>query len=168
LASPGLQRLFPFLAWWPMVNRQTLRADATAGLISAIVVLPQGVAFATLAGMPPEYGLYCAMVPALIAALFSSSWHAVSGPTNAVSLFVFATVSPLAAPGSGEYISLVLTLSFMAGAMMLAMGMLRLGRLVNFISHTVVVGFTAGAGTLIFAAQLRNEVASAESAALGA
>jgi SulP family sulfate permease len=156
LASPGLQRLFPFLAWWPMVNRQTLRADATAGLISAIVVLPQGVAFATLAGMPPEYGLYCAMVPALIAALFSSSWHAVSGPTNAVSLFVFATVSPLAAPGSGEYISLVLTLSFMAGAMMLAMGMLRLGRLVNFISHTVVVGFTAGAGTLIFAAQLRN------------
>ena len=156
MASPGLQRLFPFLAWWPMVNRQTLRADATAGLISAIVVLPQGVAFATLAGMPPEYGLYCAMVPAMIAALFSSSWHAVSGPTNAVSLFVFATVSPLAAPGSGEYISLVLTLSFMAGALMLAMGVLRLGRLVNFISHTVVVGFTAGAGTLIFAAQLRN------------
>jgi len=156
LASPGLQRVFPFLVWWPMVTRQTLRADIVAGLISAIVVLPQGVAFATLAGMPPEYGLYCAMVPALIAALFSSSWHAVSGPTNAVSLFVLATVSPLAAPGSGEYISLVLTLSFMAGAMMLAMGVLRLGRLVNFISHTVVVGFTAGAGTLIFAAQLRN------------
>jgi len=156
LASPGLQRLFPFLGWWPMVNRHTLRADAIAGAISAVVVLPQGVAFATLAGMPPEYGLYCAMVPAIIAALFSSSWHAVSGPTNAVSLFVFATVAPLATPGSSEYISLVLTLSFMAGAMMLAMGVLRLGRLVNFISHTVVVGFTAGAGTLIFAAQLRN------------
>jgi len=156
LASPALLRLLPFLSWWPRVTRQTLRADATAGLISAIVVLPQGVAFATLAGMPPEYGLYCAMVPAMIAALFSSSWHTVSGPTNAVSLFVLATVSPLATPGSDQYISLVLTLSLMTGVIMLAMGSLRLGRLVNFISHTVVVGFTAGAGTLIFASQLRN------------
>lgn len=156
MASPGLLRLLPFLSWWPRVTRQTLRADATAGLISAIVVLPQGVAFATLAGMPPEYGLYAAMVPAMIAALFSSSWHAVSGPTNAVSLFVFATVAPLATPGTDQYISLVLTLSLMTGVIMLAMGALRLGRLVNFISHTVVVGFTAGAGTLIFASQLRN------------
>lgn len=156
MASPALLRLLPFLSWWPRVNRQTLRADATAGLISAIVVLPQGVAFATLAGMPPEYGLYCAMVPAMVAAMFSSSWHAVSGPTNAVSLFVFATVAPLATPGTDQYISLVLTLSLMTGVIMLAMGSLRLGRLVNFISHTVVVGFTAGAGTLIFASQLRN------------
>lgn len=152
----ALRRLLPFLSWWPRVDRKSLRADAIAGMISAIVVLPQGVAFATLAGMPPEYGLYCAMVPAVIAALFGSSWHAVSGPTNAVSLFVFATVSPLAVPGSGEYISLVLTLSFMTGAMMLAMGLLNAGRLVNFISHTVVIGFTAGAGTLIIASQLRN------------
>jgi SulP family sulfate permease len=139
-----------------MVNRETLHADVLAGLISAIVVLPQGVAFATLAGMPPEYGLYCAMVPAVVAALWGSSLHAVSGPTNAVSLIVFATVSPLAEPGSPHYVQLVLTLSFMAGAMMLALGALRLGTLVNFISHTVVVGFTAGAGTLIFGSQLRN------------
>ena len=120
------------------------------------MVLPQGVAFATLAGLPPEYGLYCAMVPAVVAALFGSSRHAVSGPTNAVSLFVFATLAPLAAPGSGEYISLALTLSFMAGLLMLALGLLRLGRIVNFVSHTVVVGFTAGAATLIIASQLRN------------
>jgi len=151
-----LQRIFPFLNWWPLVNRETLHADVLAGLISAIVVLPQGVAFATLAGMPPEYGLYCAMVPAVVAALWGSSLHAVSGPTNAVSLIVFATVSPLAEPGSPHYVQLVLTLSFMAGAMMLALGALRLGTLVNFISHTVVVGFTAGAGTLIFGSQLRN------------
>lgn len=151
-----LKRLFPFLAWWPLVNRASLRADATAALISAIVVLPQGVAFATLAGLPPEYGLYCAMVPAVIAALFGSSRHAVSGPTNAVSLFVFATLAPLAAPGSGEYITLALTLSFMAGVLMLALGLMRLGRIVNFVSHTVVVGFTAGAATLIIASQLRN------------
>lgn len=153
---PRLQRFLPFLAWWPRVGRDSLRADAVAALISAIVVIPQGIAFATLAGMPPEYGLYCAMVPALVAALFGSSWHAVSGPTNAVSLFVFATVAPLAAPGSPAYISLVLTLSFLSGAIMLTMGLLRLGRVVNFVSHTVVLGFTSGAAMLIFASQLKN------------
>jgi SulP family sulfate permease len=155
-ANSSLGRVFPFLRWWPRVNGETLRADLLAGLVGAIVVLPQGVAFATLAGMPPEYGLYCAMVPAVVAALFGSSWHAVSGPTNAVSLVVFATVSPLAEPGSAHYVSLVLTLSFMSGIMMLAMGLMRLGSIVNFISHTVVVGFTAGAAMLIIVSQLRN------------
>lgn len=148
--------LIPAAGWRRRVTRETLRADAIAGLIGAVIVVPQGIAFATLAGLPPQYGLYAAMVPAAVAALFGSSWHAVSGPTNAVSLFVFATVAPLAAPGSDRYISLVLTLSFMAGAMMLAMGLLRLGRLVNFISPTVVVGFTAGAAMLIIGSQLRN------------
>jgi SulP family sulfate permease len=157
LPSPAsLRRFLPFLAWWPRVNRASLRADAFAALIGAVVVVPQGVAFATLAGMPPEYGLYCAMAPAVIAALFGSSLHAVSGPTNAVSLFVFATVAPLAVPGSREYVGMVLTLSFLSGLLMLAMGALRLGRLVNFVSPTVVLGFTAGAGTLIFASQLKN------------
>ena len=151
-----LSRVFPFLAWWPRVDRASLRVDLIAGLVGAIVVLPQGVAFATLAGMPPEYGLYCAMVPTIVAALWGSSWHAVSGPTNAVSLVVFATVSMIAEPGSSQYVHLVLTLSFMSGLMMLAMGVLRLGALVNFISHTVVVGFTAGAAMLILDAQLGN------------
>jgi SulP family sulfate permease len=151
-----LSRVFPFLAWWPRVGRASLRADLIAGLVGAIVVLPQGVAFATLAGMPPEYGLYCAMVPTIVAALWGSSLHTVSGPTNAVSLVVFATVSMLAEPGSAQYVQLVLTLSLMSGAIMLAMGILRLGALVNFISHTVVVGFTAGAAMLIFDAQLSN------------
>lgn len=155
-ASAVLSRFAPFMRWWPRVNRDTLRADTMAGIISAIVVLPQGVAFATLAGMPPEYGLYTAMVPAVIAALFGSSLHTVSGPTNAVSLIVFATIAPLAEPGSPHYVHLALTLSFMSGLMMLALGLFRLGSLVNFISHTVVVGFTAGAGLLIFANQLRN------------
>ena len=154
--STPLLAVFPFLRWWQRVNAVTLRADLLAGLVGAIVVLPQGVAFATLAGMPPEYGLYCAMVSAFIAALWGSSWHAVTGPTNAVSLVVFATVAPLAEPGSPHYVSMVLTLSFMSGAMMLAMGVLRLGTLVNFISHTVVVGFTAGVGMLIVASQLSN------------
>ena len=134
----------------------TLRADLMAGLIGAVVVLPQGVAFATLAGMPPQYRLYAAMMPAVIAALFGSSWHLISGPTNAISIVLFASVSVLAEPGSVVYIKLVLTLTFLTGVLQLAMGLARMGTLVNFISHTVVIGFTAGAALLIFAAQIRN------------
>src|SRR5688572_7197685 len=133
-----------------------MRADAIAGLVGGLVVLPQGVAYATLAGLPPEYGLYTAMIPAIVAALWGSSWHMVSGPTNALSLVVFAVLAPLAAPGSASFVTLALTLSLMMGAVQLAMGLARLGALVNFISHTVVVGFTAGAGLLIIAAQLKN------------
>ena len=155
-ASARLLALLPFLRWWPMVSALTLKGDLLAGLIGAIIVLPQGVAFATLAGMPPEYGLYAAMVPAVIAALWGSSWHLVSGPTNAISLVVFATMSSVAEPGSADYVSLVLTLTFMVGLMQLAMGLARLGTLVNFISHTVVIGFTAGAALLIIASQVKN------------
>lgn len=155
-SAQWLPRLFPFLRWWPRVNRSSLRTDAIAGLIGAIVVLPQGVAFATLAGLPPQYGLYAAMIPAVIAALFGSSWHLVSGPTNVISIFVFASLSPLAEPGSAEYIRLVLTLTFLAGVMQLAMGLARMGALVNFISHTVIVSFTTGAACLILAAQVNN------------
>ena len=151
-----IERVFPFLRWRQIVSRATLRADLIAGLIGAIVVLPQGVAFATLAGMPPQYGLYAAMVPAVIAALFGSSWHLISGPTNAISIVVFASVSVLADPGGADYIKLVLTLTLLTGVLQLAMGLARMGALVNFISHTVVIGFTAGAAMLIFAAQIRS------------
>ena len=105
---PRLTRFLPFLEWWPRVNRVTLRADAMAGLTGAVVVLPQGVAFATIAGMPPQYGLYAAIVPAIIAALFGSSWHLVSGPTTAISIVVYSTMSTLAEPGTPPYIGLVL------------------------------------------------------------
>ncbi len=114
------------------------------------------MAYATLAGLPPQFGLYCAMLPAIAAALWGSSWHQVSGPTNAIALVVFATMTPLAAPGTDAYIELVLTLALLVGLLQFAMGVARLGALVNFISHTVVIGFTAGAGLLIIAAQLRN------------
>jgi SulP family sulfate permease len=152
--NPGIARFLPFLAWRHRVDARSLRADAAAGLVGALVVLPQGVAYATLAGMPPQYGLYCAIVPAIVAALFGSSWHLVSGPTNALSLVVFATIAPLAVPRTDEYVTLVLTLTLIVGLMQLAMGVARLGGLVHFISHTVIVGFTAGAALLIFASQL--------------
>lgn len=149
-----MKRLLPLLRWWPLVDRTSLRADALAGLIGAVAVLPQGVAFALLAGLPPQYGLFCAMVPTVTAALFGSSHHAVSGPTTAVSLMVLAVLSPLAVPGSAHYLSLALTLSLMCGVLMLALGIARMGMLVNFISDAVVVGFTAALAVLILASQL--------------
>ncbi|NOT16820.1 MAG: SulP family inorganic anion transporter [Sulfuriferula sp.] len=139
-----------------MVDKSTTKSDLIAGLTGAMIVLPQGVAFATIAGLPPEFGLYAAMVPAIIGAMFGSSWHLVSGPTTAISIAVFASVSPYAEPGSAHYISLVLTLTFMAGLFQLIMGLARMGVLVNFISHTVVIGFTAGAAVLIAGSQIKN------------
>ena len=139
-----------------MVNRETLRADIIAGLTGAVIVLPQGVAFAMIAGLPPIYGLYSAMVPPIIAALFGSSYHLISGPTTAISIVVFATVSQFATPGSPEYIQLALTLTLLAGAYQLGLGLGRMGALVNFVSHSVVVGFTAGAALLIATSQLKH------------
>jgi len=148
-------RIFaPFLVWWPEVNRASLRADAMAALTGTIVVLPQGVAFATIAGMPPEYGLYAAMVPAAVAALFGSSRLLVSGPTTPASIVVFSSLIGLADPGTADYVAYALTLTFMVGVIELTLGIVRLGTLVNFISHSVVVGFTAGASVLIAVSQL--------------
>jgi len=149
-------RFFPFLVWWPEVNRDSLRADLVAGLTGAIVVLPQGVAFATIAGMPPEYGLYAAIIPAAVAALFGSSRLMVCGPTTPASIVLFSTLAVMAEPGSAAYVRLALTLTLMVGLIQLAMGLAKLGYLVNFISHSVVVGFTAGAAFLIVVSQLKN------------
>ena len=149
-------RLFPFLRWRDRVTRASARDDGMAGLTGALIVLPQAVAFATIAGLPPQYGLYAAMMPAIIAALFGSSWHLVSGPTTAISIAVFASVSPYATPGSPEFIALVLTMTFLTGVFQLALGLARMGVLVNFISHTVVIGFTAGAAMLIAGSQIKN------------
>jgi SulP family sulfate permease len=151
-----LYRLLPFLRWWPNVTPQTFKADSLAAFTGALVVLPQAVAFATIAGLPPEYGLYAAMVPAIVGALWGSSWHLVSGPTTAISIVVFASISPLAEPGSAQFIGLVLTLTLLTGLIQLAMGLARLGALVNFISHTVIIGFTAGAAILIASSQIKN------------
>ena len=151
-----LGKFLPFLLWWPLVTRKTLKDDLIAGLTGALIVLPQGVAFATIAGLPPQYGLYAAMVPAIIGALWGSSWHLVSGPTTAISIAIFAALSHTAEPGSAQYIQLVLTLTFLVGVFQLILGLARMGALVNFISHTVVIGFTAGAAILIAASQVKN------------
>jgi len=147
-------KLFPFLVWFRLINKESLKADFFAGLTGAIIVLPQGIAFATIAGLPPEYGLYTAMVVPIIAALFGSSHHLVSGPTTAISIVVFAAVSKHAVIGSEEFVAMALTLTFLAGVYQLAFGLAKFGMLVNFVSHNVVIGFTTGAALLIASSQI--------------
>src|SRR5262245_55408190 len=144
---PWTMRVFG--EWVGQVSRVTLRADLLAGLLGAVLVLPQGIAFATLAGLPPQYGLYTAVIPCAVAALFGSSWHVMSGPTNANSLALFAMLAPLAVPGSANYIDLALTVTILVGLLQLAVGVLRLGSLANFISPAALLGFTGGAAALI-------------------
>ncbi|MDB6178433.1 SulP family inorganic anion transporter [Paracoccus sp. Z330] len=140
--------------WFRKVNAHTLRADATAGLTNAAVVLPQGVAFAVIAGLPPQYGLFTAMIPSLVAALFGSSMVMVSGPTTAISAVLFASLSQFAPAGTPAYIQMALVLTVMVGAIQLAAGLARLGALIGFVSHSVIVGFTAAAAVLIAVSQL--------------
>lgn len=154
VARQRARRMLPALRWWPRVDRTTLPADALAGLVGALLVLPQSFAYASLAGLPPEYGLYAAIVPTIVAALFGSSLHTITGPTNALSLMTFAALVPLALPGTDEYVRLAATLAVLCGLCMLALGVLRLGLLVNFISEPVIIGFMAGAGLLILVSQL--------------
>ncbi|MBT3907438.1 MAG: SulP family inorganic anion transporter [Rhodospirillales bacterium] len=153
---PTVKTAFPFINWIVQVNRQTLVADLLAALTGAVVVLPQGVAFAMIAGLPPQYGLYTAIIVPIVAALFGSSLHLVSGPTTAISIVVFGVVSTLAQPGSTEFITLAFALTLMAGVYQLIFGIVKLGQLANFVSHAVVIGFTAGAAILIAASQLKN------------
>ena len=152
----NLKFFLPFLQWFKLVSKESLKADLIAGFTGAVIVLPQGVAFATIAGLPPEYGLYTAMVTPIVAALFGSSRHLISGPTTAISIVIFSAISHHAEPGSPEFISLALTITFLAGVYQLAFGLARLGVLVNFVSHTVVIGFTAGAAILIATSQIKN------------
>ena len=149
-----LRRIFPFLRWRRLVSKETLRADTMAGITGAVLVVPQGVAFAAIAGMPLEYGLYAAIVPAIIAAFFGSSFHLVSGPTTAASVVMFSALSQIAEPGSAQYVSLAITVAFLVGIVQVVLGFARLGTVVNFVSHTVVVAFTTGAAVLIATKQV--------------
>ncbi|MEM1300905.1 MAG: SulP family inorganic anion transporter [Pseudomonadota bacterium] len=133
---------------------ETVRSDAFAGFSNAAIVVPQGVAFATIAGLPPEYGLYTAMVTAVIAAFWGSSMVMISGPTTAISALLFATLQGMAPEGSSQFIQLALLLTVMVGLMQIAAGIARLGGLVSFVSHSVMTAFTASAAVLIGVSQL--------------
>lgn len=159
--------LSPARPWFKQVDRSTVRADAVAGLSNAAVVLPQGVAFAIIAGLPPEFGLFTAVVVSLIAGIWGSSMIMVSGPTTAISAVVFGSMSQFAVPGSDDYIAMVLSLTLMVGVIQIVAGVFKLGGLISFISHSVLIGFTAAAAFLIAASQLNGALGLSKGAGGG-
>ena len=148
-----VRRLFPFLAW-PRPSAQALRKDALAGLSVGLVLVPQALAYATLAGMPPQTGLYAALIPSIIGVLWGSSPLLAVGPVALTSLLTFASLQPLAAPGSAEWVQLAIWLAIYSGLIQFALGALRLGAVANFVSFPVISGFINAASLIIIFSQL--------------
>lgn len=146
-------RLFPFLRWFP-VERRVLVTDLLAGLTVALVIVPKAMAYAQLAGLPPYYGLYAAFIPVIIGVLWGSCSQLATGPVAIISLMTASALAPMALPGSDEFVALAILLALMVGVFQLALGAAKLGALVNFISHPVVIGFTNAAAIIIALSQL--------------
>ncbi|MDY6880964.1 MAG: SulP family inorganic anion transporter [Thermodesulfobacteriota bacterium] len=149
-----LIRIFPFIAWFKDYGIQSLRVDLISGLTVALVLIPQSMAYAQLAGLPAYYGLYAAFLPPMIASLFGSSRQLATGPVAVVSLMTSASLEPLATAGSQGYIAYAVMLALMVGVFQFSLGILRLGLVVNFLSHPVVNGFTNAAALIIASSQL--------------
>jgi SulP family sulfate permease len=147
--------LFPFLRWFPY-RGTTLRADFLAGLTVALVLVPQSMAYAQLAGMPAYYGLYAAFLPVAVAALWGSSNQLGTGPVAVASLLTASSLTPLAAPGSESFIALAILLALLVGLIQLTLGVFKLGVVVNFLSHPVIVGFTNAAAIIIALSQVNK------------
>ena len=148
-----LHRLFPFLSW-PRPTADLLHADILAGLSVGLMVIPQGVAYATLAGMPLITGIYAAMLPALVAVLFSASSRLSVGPTALTSLLIGTSLTGLAEPGSTQWVEMAVWLALMSGALQVSLGFMRFGWLLNLVSAPVLMAFTQGAALLIISSQL--------------
>lgn len=148
-----VQRLFPFLNW-PKPDSALMRGEMLAGLTVGLMVIPQGVAYATLAGMPLVTGIYASMLPALVAVLFSASTRLSVGPTALSCLLVGASLTGLAEPGSARWIDLAVWLALLSGLLQVALGFMRFGWLLNLVSAPVLMAFTQAAGVLIIASQL--------------
>ncbi|MEY2904108.1 MAG: hypothetical protein RJA52_124, partial [Bacteroidota bacterium] len=150
------KRFLPILEWLPRYNKKDLSGDFTSGLTVAVMLIPQGMAYGILAGLPPIYGLYAGIVPLIIYAIFGTSPQLSVGPVALVSLLVLTGVSKFAEPGTPEFIQLSITVALIAGIIQLLLGVFRLGFLVNFLSHPVISGFTSAAAIIIGISQLSN------------
>ena len=146
--------ILPFTHWFNGYTKTSLQSDLIAGLTVALVLIPQSMAYAQLAGLPAYYGLYAAFLPPIIASLFGSSLQLATGPVAVVSLMTAASLEPLAASGSEGYIAYAIMLAMVVGLLQLTLGVLRLGVVVNFLSHPVVNGFTNAAAIIIATSQL--------------
>ena len=151
-----LKRLIPILDWLPKYNTSMLRGDVIAGITVAIILIPQGIAYALIAGLPPIYGLYCALVPQVIYAIFGSSRQVAIGPVAMDSLIVATGVSTMALTGSDDYIDMAILLALLVGAIQFLLGVFRLGFVVNFLSKPVITGFTSAVALTIGINQFRN------------
>ncbi|MDC1381329.1 sulfate permease [Octadecabacter sp.] len=151
-----LAKYLPILDWGRTYNRGTLTNDLVAAVIVTIMLIPQSLAYALLAGLPPEMGLYASMLPIILYAVFGTSRALAVGPVAVVSLLTVAAVSKIAVPGTSEYIAAAITLAFLSGVILLALGLFRLGFLANFLSHPVIAGFITATGIIIAASQLKN------------
>ncbi len=151
-----LKKLLPAWGWLPGYQRSYLVGDLSAGAVVAAMLVPQGMAYAMLAGLPPVTGLYASFIPVAVYALFGSSRHVAVGPVAVVSLLIAAQASAIASPGSPEYVGIALLLALMVGVTQLVLGFARAGFLVNFLSHAVIRGFTAAAAVIIGLSQLRH------------
>ena len=149
----NLARFLPFLRWFPM-NGDTIKADFMAGITVALVLIPQSMAYAQLAGLPPYYGLYASFLPVAVAALWGSSHQLGTGPVAVVSLLTASSLAVFAAPGSPDFIALAIMLSLLVGLIQLTLGVFKLGVIVNFLSHPVIVGFTNAAAIIIGLSQV--------------
>jgi SulP family sulfate permease len=149
-----LNRIFPFLSWFKDYSFNSFRLDAISGLTVALVLIPQSMAYAQLAGLPPYYGLYASFLPPMIAALFGSSRQLATGPVAIVSLMTAATLEPIATRGGSEFIAYAILLALIVGVFQLSLGVLKLGLVVNFLSHPVVNGFTNAGAIIIASTQL--------------
>ncbi len=154
LRNHALSRLLPFLEWLPGYRASHFKGDLFAGLTVALVLVPQSMAYAQLAGLPAYYGLYAAFLPPAMAALFGSSRQLATGPVAVVSLMAAVALQPLAATGSQAYIGYALLLALMVGLFQFGLGLFRLGLVVNFLSHPVVNGFTNAAAIIIATGQI--------------
>jgi sulfate permease, SulP family len=146
-------RFFPFLLWFP-VQISILRGDLIAGLTGALVLAPKAMAYAQLSGLPLQFGLYTAFIPAILGALWGSSRQLATGPVAIVSLMTAAAVMPLAMPQTDEYIGLALLLTLLVGIIQFLLGVVKLGSIVNFVSHPVILGFMNAAAIIIALSQL--------------
>jgi SulP family sulfate permease len=155
MKSNLIQKFFPFLGWFPISTVQ-IRADLLAGITVALVLVPQSMAYAQLAGMPAYYGLYASFLPVIVAAMWGSSRQLSTGPVAIVALLTASGLAPLAASGSESYIALAILLAFLVGIIQLALGLLRLGAIVNLLSHPVIIGFTNAAAIIIALSQLNK------------
>lgn len=152
----NLKEFIPILSWLPSYGRSDFKGDLAAGLTVGVVLIPQGMAYAMLAGLPPIYGLYASILPLILYAIFGTSRQLAVGPVAMVSLLVAAGVGAIAETGSDEFIQLAILLSLIVGVIQVVMGLFKLGFLVNFLSHPVVSGFTSAAALIIGFSQLKH------------